>query len=217
MLRETNPSTVVNLEIGNENRFMYLFIAFDASIQGFNYCRPVVSINATHMKGNYRGVLFIVVCHDANQQIFPMAFGIGDSENDASWIWFLWRLKENFGERPGHVIVSNCHRSINKAVKEVFPNVFHGLCIYHLLKNLKAKFKRKTKELEEHYYHTVKVYSVEEFNVLFYILCFAVPRAKKYLEEVGLDRWTRSHSPSRRYNIMTTNIFGINECCIGKS
>ncbi|KAL5576595.1 hypothetical protein UlMin_018294 [Ulmus minor] len=192
MLRETNPGTVVNLETGNENRFMYLFIAFDASIQGFNYCRPVVSIDATHMKGKYRGVLFTVVCHDANKQIFPLDFGIGDLENDTSWIWFLRRLKENFGERP--------------AVKEVFPNVFHGLCIYHLLNNLKAKFKSKTKELEDHYSHTAKVYNVEEFNVLFYSLCFAIPRAKKYLEEVGIDRWTRSHSPSWRYNIMTTNI-----------
>ena len=100
---KTNLDTVVNLEIDIENRFMYLFIAFAASIQGFSYCRPIVSINATHMKGKYRGVLFIAVCHDANQKIFLLAFGIGDSENDASWIWFLRRLKENFGERPDHV------------------------------------------------------------------------------------------------------------------
>ncbi|KAL5576769.1 hypothetical protein UlMin_018468 [Ulmus minor] len=206
MLRETNPGTVVNLETGIENKFMYLFIAFDAFIQEFSYCRPVVSIDATHMKGKYQGVLFTVVCHDANQQIFPLAFGIGDSENDALWIWFLRRLKENFGERPGHVIISDRHHSINRAVNEVFPNAFHELCIYHLLNNLKAKFKSKTKELEEHYYQTSKVYSMEEFNVLFYSLCSAVSRAKKYLEEVGLDRWTCAHSPSRRYNIMTTNI-----------
>ena len=75
-----------------------------------------------------------------------------------------------------------------------------------LLNNLKTKFKSKTNELEEHYYQTTKVYSVQEFNVLFYSLCSAVPGAKKYLEDVGLDRWTRSHSPIRWYNIMTTNI-----------
>ena len=34
----------------------------------------------------------------------------------------------------------------------------------------------------------------------------AVPVVKKYLEEVGLGRWTHVHSPSRRYDIMTTNI-----------
>lgn len=51
--RETNPNTMVNLETGIENKFMYLFIAFDASIQGFSYYRPIVSIDATHMKGKY--------------------------------------------------------------------------------------------------------------------------------------------------------------------
>ncbi|KAL5538636.1 hypothetical protein UlMin_046178 [Ulmus minor] len=195
MLRETNP-----------DRFKYLFIAFDASIKGFQYCRHVVSIDATHMKGKYRGVLFMAVCHDANQQIFPLAFGIGDSENNAAWTWFLRRIKDVFGERAGHVIVSDRHRSINNAVKEVFPNAFHGICMYHLLNNLKNKFKTKTKELEQHYIQTAKAYNLQEFHVLFYTLCCAVPGAKEYLERVGLDRWTRSHSPSRRYNIMTTNI-----------
>lgn len=170
MLREPNASTVMNLETGNENRFLYLFIAFDASIKGYSYSRPVVSINATQMNGQYRGELFTAICHDANQKIFPLAFGIGDFENDASWIWFLRRLKENFTERLNHVIVSDRHCSIDREVNEVFPNAFHELCIYHLLNNLKTKFKRKTKELEEHYYQIANVYSVQEFNVLFYIL-----------------------------------------------
>lgn len=28
----------------------------------------------------------------------------------------------------------------------------------------------------------------------------------KYLEEAGIDKWTRSHFDERRYNIMNTNI-----------
>lgn len=140
-----------------------------------------------HMKGKYWGVLFTTVCHNANQKIFSLAFGIGDSKNDASWIWFLRRLKENFDERPSHVIVSDRHHSINIAVKEVFPNAFHRLCIYHLLKNLKIKFKSKTKELEEHYYQTTKVYSVQESKILFYNLCSTVSRTKKLFG----GHWTR--------------------------
>ena len=80
MLMDTNPGSVVNLEVSDGNKFQYLFIAFAASIHGFSYCWPVISINATHLKGKYRGVLFIAECHDANQQIFPLAIGVGDSE-----------------------------------------------------------------------------------------------------------------------------------------
>ncbi|KAL5564436.1 hypothetical protein UlMin_027600 [Ulmus minor] len=194
MLMDTNPG------------FQYLFIAFAASIHGFSYCRPVISIDATHLKGKYRGVLFTAVCHDANQQIFPLAFGVGDSENDASWSWFLHRVKSVFGSNPALVIVSDRHRSINNAVQEVFPQAFHGICMYHLLNNLKTKFWNKTKELEQHYIRTAKTYNLQDFHVLFYTLSSAVPGVKEYLEAVGLHRWTRSHAPSRRYNIMTTNI-----------
>ena len=84
MLMETNPGSVANLKVTDGNKFQYLFIAFAASIRGFSYCWPVISIDATHLKGKYMGVLFTTVCHDANQQIFPLAFGVGDFENDAS-------------------------------------------------------------------------------------------------------------------------------------
>ena len=67
MLVERNPGFVVNLDMSNGNKFQYLFITFAASIQGFSYCRPVISINATHLKSKYIGVLFTAVCHDANQ------------------------------------------------------------------------------------------------------------------------------------------------------
>ncbi|KAL5541608.1 hypothetical protein UlMin_009318 [Ulmus minor] len=116
MLRKTT-GTVVNLETGDENRFLYFFIAFDASIKGFYYCRPVVSIDATHMKRKYRGVLFTTVCHDANQQIFSLAFDIGDSKNDVSWIWFLRRLMENFGEILSHIIIYDRHHSIKEQLR----------------------------------------------------------------------------------------------------
>ena len=97
MLMDTNPGSVVNLEVSDGNKFQYLFIAFVTSIQGFMYCRPVISIDATRLKGKYRGVLFTAVCHDANQQNFPLTFGVGDSENNVAWTWFLKRVKDVFG------------------------------------------------------------------------------------------------------------------------
>ena len=78
MLMETNPGSVVNLEVTNRNKFQYLFIAFVASIQRFSYYQLVISIDATHLKGKYIGVLFTEMCHDDNQQIFPLVFGVGD-------------------------------------------------------------------------------------------------------------------------------------------
>ena len=46
--------------------------------------RPVVAVDGTFLKTKYLGTLFIAACKDGNNQIYPLAFGIGDSKNDAS-------------------------------------------------------------------------------------------------------------------------------------
>ena len=62
------------------------FLRLSASIPGFqSSMRPVIAVDATHLKSNYGRVLFVViVCKDENNQKYPLAFGIGDEENNAS-------------------------------------------------------------------------------------------------------------------------------------
>lgn len=40
-------------------------------------------MNRIHLKGKYRGTLFVVACFDDNEQIFLLTFGVGDLENEA--------------------------------------------------------------------------------------------------------------------------------------
>ena len=40
------------------------------------------SSDGTHLKGKYNGILFITIAMDGSDQIFPIAFGVGDIEND---------------------------------------------------------------------------------------------------------------------------------------
>ena len=62
-----------------------------AFLTGFHtLIRHVVAVDGTFLKAKYFGTLFIVACKDGNNQIYPLAFGIGDSENDASWEWFFF-------------------------------------------------------------------------------------------------------------------------------
>lgn len=93
----SNPETVVALETaptdGMGHRFRYLFFAFGASVSGLRYMRRVVVIDGTHLKGKYGGCLITASCQDGNYQIFPVAFGVVDSENDSAWTWFLNKLQ----------------------------------------------------------------------------------------------------------------------------
>ena len=71
----------------------------------------------------------------------PLWFGIGDLKNDASWEWFLRKLHEAIDHVDDLVVVSDRHSSNEKAIQKVFPYASHGVCTYHLKKNLKTRFK----------------------------------------------------------------------------
>ncbi|XP_022873501.1 uncharacterized protein LOC111392395 [Olea europaea var. sylvestris] len=140
MIEQTNPGSFTKIETYQDNKFKYLFMALGAFIQGWKYCRPVIVIDATFLKGNYGRTLFTACTQDANKSIFILAFGVGDLETNDSWEWFLSMLKEAYGEREGLCIISDGHASIKNAIHKVYENAMHGLYSYHLLKNLKSSF-----------------------------------------------------------------------------
>ncbi|XP_021749711.1 uncharacterized protein LOC110715437 [Chenopodium quinoa] len=58
-----------------------VFWAFKPSIDGFRHCRPLITIDGTHLYGRYKGTLLIAMETDANLQLFPLAFAIVENES----------------------------------------------------------------------------------------------------------------------------------------
>ncbi|KAL5581948.1 hypothetical protein UlMin_014390 [Ulmus minor] len=122
MLEMANPGTVTRIEVDGESRFKYFFLAFGASIRGFNYMRKVIGIDGTFLKVSYKGVLLVATTQDGNSKCYPIVWGIVDSENDDSWTWFLTRLKKVIGDTDELVFVSDKAQSIRNVVSTVFNN-----------------------------------------------------------------------------------------------
>ncbi|XP_070020490.1 uncharacterized protein [Nicotiana sylvestris] len=85
-LQQLNPGTVVEWKLEKilgkpEYTFNYVFWVFKPAINGFSHCRPVISIDGTHVYGKYDIKLSIVVAVDANGQIYPLAFAICANES----------------------------------------------------------------------------------------------------------------------------------------
>ncbi|CAH9117798.1 unnamed protein product [Cuscuta epithymum] len=206
IVKQTNPGSFVQLKINEDNTFLYVFMAIEASIKGWEFCRPVIVVDGTFLTGRYGGTLLTASTQDACGKIFPIAFSVVDSENDESWKWFFRNIKEALVYRSGMVIVSDRHESIAKAVLEVYPESGHGVCIYHLFNNLKTKFKRKTKKMKDSFFEAAQAYTKDDFD-------WHIEELKKldegivpYLYSVGYEKWTRVFSTSKRYSTMTSNI-----------
>ena len=44
-------------------------------------CWHVIAIDSTHLSGPYRGSLFSATAYDADDDMFPIVFGVVSSEN----------------------------------------------------------------------------------------------------------------------------------------
>ncbi|KAK3210834.1 hypothetical protein Dsin_015540 [Dipteronia sinensis] len=105
--------------------------------------RPVITVDDTHLKGSYKGTMFMDASMDGNEQIYPLAFGFGDSENNESWEWFLEILRGAIGYVKDLVFIFNQHQSIQAGVEKIFPYAAHTFCIWHLSENVKKTFHKK--------------------------------------------------------------------------
>ena len=88
-LKQSNPGCIVYTKTipgnkPNEEIFHRVFWAFSPSIKGFPHCRPLLSIDGTHMYGKYKGTWMIAMGCDGNNKLFPLAFSIAESENTDS-------------------------------------------------------------------------------------------------------------------------------------
>ena len=74
---------MTHLQRDGDDNFLYYFVTLGSSIKGFTqYIRPVIAVYGTHLKGLYRGSMFVATCLDGKNKLYLLAFGVMDSENN---------------------------------------------------------------------------------------------------------------------------------------
>ena len=82
-------------------------------------CRPVISIDGTHLRGSYKGKMLVAVAQDANGNILPVAFAIVDEETVESWCWFMEQFRLFVAQDKSLCVISDRHRGIINAMKNL--------------------------------------------------------------------------------------------------
>jgi hypothetical protein len=89
-------------------RFSSFYFCFEGCKKGFlSSCRPFIGVDGCHLKTKYGGILLIAVGRDANDQYFPLGFGVVENETKDSWRWFLTLLLEDIGSEKRWVFISD--------------------------------------------------------------------------------------------------------------
>ena len=81
-LVETNLGLVAKFKCDEDQHFLQLFVAYAVSIHGFKMrCRPIIVIDSSYLSGLYKGALFSTSSYDADDGLFPLAYGLFSSKN----------------------------------------------------------------------------------------------------------------------------------------
>ncbi|XP_050941311.1 uncharacterized protein LOC127149569 [Cucumis melo] len=102
------------------------------------------------------------------------------------------------------VIVSDAHKSIENGFNTVYEIAEHGLCAFHLLKNLKKN--HKSLPMEDSFNKCARAYTPLEFEYYMRQLEQLSPSMRHELEAVGRHKWARAFFKRKRYQVITTNI-----------
>ncbi|KAF3621336.1 hypothetical protein FXO37_32864 [Capsicum annuum] len=116
----SNVPLSLNLDVADYYRFYrrmavfnYVFWTFKPCVDGFHYCRPVISIDETYIYGKYDIKLLIVVGTDDNGSIFPLVFAIAANESLDTWTKFLGNLHQHVVcGCQGVTLISDRHHDI---------------------------------------------------------------------------------------------------------
>ncbi|XP_056864034.1 uncharacterized protein LOC130511179 [Raphanus sativus] len=165
--------------------------------------RKVLVVDGTFLKSKYKGVLLVATALNGNSNLYPIAFGVVDSENDRSWDWFLRHLKLVVADERSLAFVSDRNGSLCKAIENVYPLSQHGICIHHLLNNVVTHYIGKG--LVGLIAKASKSYRVVDYEKLFHAVCNISPAIGKYLTDAEVGKWARCQFPGYRYDMRTTN------------
>nr|ANJ02794.1 transposase [Solanum demissum] len=120
MIKQTNPGSSCRVKIDKEtepgkNLFVYFYVCFHAFKQGWlEGCRNIIGVDGCFLKGACKGELLVTVGKNGNNQMYPIAWEVVDTETNivgaellpnaekrmcARHIWSNWHVNWKGEER----------------------------------------------------------------------------------------------------------------------
>nr|KAJ0200205.1 hypothetical protein LSAT_V11C600322570 [Lactuca sativa] len=173
-LQASNPDTTVKIDVCSEpnpdsptRQFRRIYVRSGPLKKGFKAClRDLLGFDGAFMKGPFLGQVLSAVGLDSNNGIYPLAYGIVESENTESWKWFLDNIGDDLdlGRNSNFTFISDKKKGLHTAVEQLFPNAKHRYCIRHIHDNMRKRWRKP--EYRDHLWKCALATTIPEFEHL---------------------------------------------------
>ncbi|XP_016177849.1 uncharacterized protein LOC107620153 [Arachis ipaensis] len=182
---------------------------FPPCVEAFRHCKPLVSIDSTHLYSKYGGTLLLAIAQDGNSNILPISFSLVERENAESWSFFLTNLRQHVTLQQGILVISDRHNGIKAALENpnsgwLPPHVYRAFCIQHVAANFTLSFKGT--DAKRLLVNAAYVKTGAEFHYWFDIIRIENPAMCNWANRIEYDKWNQHQDGGRQFGHMTTNI-----------
>ncbi|KAL2237311.1 UNVERIFIED_CONTAM: hypothetical protein Sindi_0922800, partial [Sesamum indicum] len=210
-IRRTNPGSTVIVgteDVEEENRFTRFYVCFSAMKNGFKEgCRKIIRVDGYHLKGPHGGILLTAVGVDPNNNLYPIAYAVVNTESRETWEWFLILLKTDLGieNQSEYVFMSDKQKGLIQAFQEVLPAAPHRFCVRHMHSNFKnADFRGLT--FKHALWRAAKACTKGEFKARMKDLQVLEQTVFDWFSDKPPKQWSRSHfNPNVKCDMLLNN------------
>jgi hypothetical protein len=135
---------------------------------------------------NYNGYCVVLEGLDANARCYPIAVALVDGESIRNYEWFLklvcrdLEIKAIF-DNGKCILMSDRHKSIKRAVKNIIPQVIHRKCFLHIIRNIEQQKITVKEPLRRLLWDICLAKTSEEFYVKLFALQIPYEKCFNYL------------------------------------
>lgn len=113
-LIESNKESTVEIDTlknkKGEEEFNRMYICFENVRRTWKEsCRPLIGVDGYFVKHKIKGQQLVALGRDADNAIYPVAWGVVQVENTDNWLWFVRMVKKNLEleDGDGFILVSD--------------------------------------------------------------------------------------------------------------
>ncbi|GKB97188.1 multidrug resistance-associated protein 5 [Tanacetum coccineum] len=139
-----------------------------------------------------QGEILTITERDGNNHICLVARVVVNVENNDNLSWFLELLEEDLGCSKGNRLnlMSDQHKCLIEAVKDVMPNAGHMQCARHIYENFRKHYSGL--EFRNLFWAASKASYPQLFNKIMDKIKRPNPNAHKYLMDKNRKTWSRT-------------------------
>ena len=221
-LARQNPGSVAGFDKDSDtNAIKSLHFFPNFMNESLQFVRPVISLDACHLKSLFLGTLYIASVLSGHNEVYPVGFMISEGNEDgARWTLFLEKLKEacpiiceagrSINRQPEEerfVFISDRDKGLIPALFSVFPDNVGISCARHIESNVAQKFGQ---QCAQSVCRIAKTFSTRYANQLIASIAKIKPEAAEYIENVE-ELWRSTSwleldaNLPPRYGIVTSN------------